>query len=50
MTVDEKFKVIEKQEEETAAPKTRQTNPIAKKLVEFHQEKIGKFKVKDLFK
>ena len=27
-----------------------QTNPIAKSFVEFHQENLGKFSVKDLFK
>ena len=30
--------------------KSRQTNPIAKKLVEFHNENLKKFTVKDLFK
>lgn len=29
---------------------SRQTNPIAKKFLEFHNENIGKFSVKDLFK
>ncbi len=28
----------------------RHTNPIMKKVLEFHQEKAGKFSVKDLFK
>ncbi len=28
----------------------RHTNPIMKKALEFHQEKVGKFSVKDLFK
>ena len=35
---------------ETPSKIVRQTNPIAKKLLEFHHEKISKFSVKDLFK
>lgn len=41
---EEAEKVVEKQ------PKSRQTNPIAKKLLSFHFEKPSKFSVKDLFK
>ncbi len=29
---------------------SRHTNPIVKKLLEFHNESAGKFSVKDLFK
>lgn len=29
---------------------SKQTNPIAKKFLEFHNSKAEKFKVKDLFK
>ncbi len=40
-----------KVEEKTSEKKVlRQTNPIAKKFVEFHQENLSKFSVKDLFK
>lgn len=28
----------------------RHTNPIMKKMLEFHQEKAGKFSIRDLFK
>ena len=48
------FTVIENQQKTTIdepVKKTiRQTNPIAKKLVEFHNENSKKFSVKDLFK
>lgn len=47
---DRKFKVIENQEEQVKTPSViRHTNPILKQALEFHQEKAGKFKVKDLF-
>ncbi len=35
---------------ETAVKSSRQTNPIVKKFLEFHNEKTDKFSVKDLFK
>lgn len=47
------FTVIEnetKVEEKIEKKSVLQTNPIMKKFVEFHQENIGKFSVKDLFK
>ena len=47
------FTVIEnetKTEEKVQKKTVLQTNPIVKKFVEFHQEYIGKFNVKDLFK
>ncbi len=47
------FTVIEnetKTEEKVQKKTVLQTNPIVKKFVEFHQENIGKFSVKDLFK
>ena len=57
MTMDErKLTVIERTEEQTEqkvekpVEQVRQTNPIAKKLLQFHHEKIGKFSVKDLFR
>ena len=42
---------IKKEEKvEKKADKLRQTNPITKKLLEFHNSKVKKFSVKDLFK
>ena len=41
------IKGIEEQKEQVAV--SRHTNPIMKRVLEFHQEKAGKFKVKDLF-
>lgn len=35
---------------EKKAKNLRQTNPIAKKLLEFHHKDMKKFNVKDLFK
>ena len=35
---------------ESATQISRQTNPIMKKLLEFHVENSGNFSVKDLFK
>lgn len=35
--------------EKTSKP-SRATNPIARKFAEFHNDKKGKFSVKDLFK
>ena len=43
------FIVIETKTKEPAKAVSRQTNPIAKKFVEFHNEK-EKFSVKELFK
>jgi len=37
-------------ETEIVKKDSRQTNPIIKKLLEFHNEKAGKFSVKDLFR
>ena len=37
------------EEQKKTVPAPRYTNPIMKKALEFHQEKAGKFKVKDLF-
>lgn len=48
LTVIENTKTEEKVEKK--ADKLRQTNPIAKKLLEFHNSKVKKFSVKDLFK
>lgn len=41
-----------KTEDKTETVKTvsRQTNPIMKQLLEFHNDKCEKFSVKDLFK
>ena len=47
-TVIENKNKIEKKKVEK--PTSRQTNPIAKKFLEFHNENLGKFNVKDLFK
>lgn len=47
LTVIENTKTEEAQKEPV---KTRQTNPITKKLLEFHHENLKKFSVKDLFK
>lgn len=48
------FTVIESEKTEISVEKTvkplRQTNPIAKKFLEFHNDKADKFTVKDLFK
>lgn len=45
------FKVIENEKlKEKSVKKSVQTNPIAKKFVEFHHENPEKFSVKDLFK
>ncbi len=45
--IENKTKTEEKQAEKKVS---RQTNPIAKKFLEFHNEKLDKFSVKDLFK
>lgn len=45
------FTVIENEKSiEKPAKTIRQTNPIAKKFVDFHNEKSKKLSVKDLFK
>ncbi len=46
------LKVIEttKTETETKPMTGRQTNPIAKKFLNFHHKNEGKFSVKDLFR
>lgn len=48
LTVIDGVKVEEKTDTEKKA--SRQTNPIVKKLLEFHNESAGKFSVIDLFK
>ncbi len=45
--IENKTMTDEKQSEKTVS---HQTNPIAKKFVEFHKENMSKFSVKDLFK
>ncbi len=45
--IENKTETVEKHTEKKSS---RQTNPIAKKFLEFHNENIGKFSVKDLFK
>ena len=47
LTVIENTQIIEKTEKEEKS--LLHTNPIAKKFLEFHHEKV-KFSVKDLFK
>lgn len=49
LTLIENETKIDEKKKETKKP-SRQTNPIAKKMMEFHQEQVGKFSVKDLFK
>lgn len=49
------FTVIEnetktKKEEQIQKKPVLHTNPIVKKFVEFHQENLGKFTVKDILK
>ena len=46
------FTVIDNEKTEQEVKKTvvRQTNPIMKKFVQFHNEKANKFSVKDIFK
>jgi len=48
LTVIDGVKIEEK--EETSKKVSRQTNPIMKQLLEFHNDKAEKFSVKDLFK
>lgn len=48
LTVIDGVKVEDKIDTEKKA--SRQTNPIVKKLLEFHNESAGKFSVIDLFK
>lgn len=45
--IENKTQIDEKHSEK---PISRQTNPIAKKFLKFHNEKPEKFSVKDLFK
>lgn len=45
--IENKTQIDEKRSEK---PISRQTNPIAKKFLKFHNEKPEKFSVKDLFK
>lgn len=49
LTIIEKTKT-EEIEKSSNSSAIRYTNPIMKKALEFHQEKIGKFSVKDLFR
>lgn len=47
------FTVIENEtkiDEKKETKEIRQTNPIAKKFLEFQKENLSKFSVKDLFK
>lgn len=48
LTVIDGVKIEEKKE--TAKTVSRQTNPIIKQLLEFHNDKCEKFSVKDLFR
>ncbi len=48
LTVIDGVKIEEKKE--TSKKVSRQTNPIMKQLLEFHNDKVEKFSVKDLFK
>ncbi len=52
ITVIENKELLEKEEKIVTSPTVgHTTNPIAKKLLKFHQEQIaGRFSVKDLFK
>lgn len=51
LTLIENKELLEKEETTVQPASGRVTNPIAKKLLEFHQEQIAKkFSVKDLFK
>lgn len=50
LTVIERTEELEVQKVQEKPVKSKQTNPISKKMMEFHQAKIGKFSVKDLFK
>lgn len=45
--IENKTDIVEKQ---AGKKVSRQTNPIAKKFLEFHNKDIGKFSVKDLFR
>ena len=51
---ERKLTVIENEKTEERVEKkvkpARQTNPNAKKMLEFHNENLKKFSVKDLFK
>ncbi len=51
---ERKLTVIENTETETEVVEKHtskyQTNPVVKKLLSFHMEKVSKFSVKDLFK
>lgn len=48
--IENKEKLEEKKTEKKISKVSHQTNPIAKKFLEFQKENIGKFSVKDLFK
>ncbi len=51
LTLIENKELLEKEEAVVSPAAGHVTNPIAKKLLEFHQEQIAKkFSVKDLFK
>ncbi len=49
-TVIENETMIKEELLEKEVKSSAMTNPIAKKLSEFHNQKQGKFSVKDLFK
>ena len=49
LTIIEKTKT-EEIEKSSNSSAIRHTNPIMKKALEFHKEKVGKFSVKDLFR
>jgi hypothetical protein len=52
--MDEKLKIkeleIQKTDNSEKIRNPKLTNPIAKKLLQFHHEKTNKFSVKDLFR
>lgn len=50
LRVLERTKTETKVEEKKDVKTSRHTNPISKRLVEFHHEQAGKFSVKDIFK
>ena len=49
LSIIEKAKTEEIQKSSNSSA-IRDTNPIMKRALEFHKEKIGKFSVKDLFR
>ena len=49
-TVIENETKVDETKETKETKESRQTNPIAKKFLEFQKENLSKFSVKDLFK